>query len=118
MRARAVELILGIKRDPQFGPIVVVGTGGIFVELCRDFALRVAPISRATARRMWRSLRSAPLIKGFRGRPGGDIGALEEAIVNLSLVAHAFPAIAELDVNPFFLQPVGASAIDCRVRLT
>lgn len=115
--APLLEAIVGIKRDTQFGPLVLVGKGGIFVELYRDVTVRVAPVGRAEAREMWRELRARPLFEGFRGGPPVDDTAFEQAVVRLSQLAVAFPEIVELDVNPLFLHATGATAVDCRVQL-
>ena len=113
-----VETIVGITRDRRFGPVVLAGVGGILVEVLRDVALRVAPVTRAEARDMWQQLRARKLFEGFRGAEPADVAAFEETVARLSLAAAAFDEIAELDVNPLFVNADGVAAVDCRVRLT
>jgi acetyltransferase len=111
------EAIVGIKQDAQFGPVILAGTGGILVELFRDVALRIAPVTLSQARSMWHELRSRPLFEGFRGAKPLDSQAFEKVIVRLSLIAAEFPEIAELDLNPILLWESGLAAVDCRVRI-
>ncbi|GAB3679777.1 acetate--CoA ligase family protein [Salinarchaeum chitinilyticum] len=112
----ATETIIGANRDPQFGPLVLFGLGGIFVEVLEDTALRVGPISEPEARAMVDDIKAAPLLRGARGREPADVDAVVEALQRLSQLVWEFPAILELDVNPLVAGPDGASAID--VRLT
>ncbi len=113
------EVILGIVQDPQFGPLIMFGLGGIYVEPLADVVFRIWPITDRDAREMIRSIRSFPILKGTRGEPPVDFTTLEEALMRLSQLAGDFPEIAELDVNPFLASPVpGASkAVDARIRL-
>lgn len=103
----AVEMIVGIKRDPTFGPTVLVGSGGILVEIMGDSALRVAPFDRVQAEAMVKELAGYPLLAGARGKPPADVDALVDALVNISALAVACPEIAELDVNPLMVLPEG-----------
>jgi acetyltransferase len=112
----ATETIIGANRDPQFGPLVLFGLGGIFVEVLEDTSLRVGPISEPEARAMVDEIKAAPLLRGARGREPADVDAVVEALQRLSQLVWEFPAILELDVNPLVAGPDGASAID--VRLT
>ncbi|MEZ5650875.1 MAG: acetate--CoA ligase family protein [Burkholderiaceae bacterium] len=113
MVSGGVELIVGVSRDPLFGPMVMVGLGGIHAEIFRDTALRPAPVSHDEALAMLRSLKSFPLLDGARGRPRADIDAAARAIANLSTFAarHA-DDIAEIDINPLLVLPDGALALD------
>ncbi|MDP6352959.1 MAG: acetate--CoA ligase family protein [Alphaproteobacteria bacterium] len=104
----AVELIAGIKRDPTFGPVILLGAGGIMVEVMGDVALRVAPIDRAEARAMIGELAGLALLTGARGRPRADIDAVVEVLVSLSDLALATPSLAELDINPLMVLADGA----------
>jgi acyl-CoA synthetase (NDP forming) len=106
------ELILGTKCDPVFGPVVVVGLGGIFAEVMQDVALRPAPVDEAEAMTMLRSLKAFPVLDGARGRPRADIGAAARAIVALSrfAVQHA-DEVAEIDINPLLLRSEGEGAV-------
>jgi len=112
----ATETIIGANRDPQFGPLLLFGLGGIFVEVLEDTALRVGPISEPEARAMVDDIKAAPLLRGARGREPADVDAVVEALQRLSQLVWEFPAILELDVNPLVAGPDGATAID--VRLT
>jgi acetyltransferase len=106
-----VELLLGSVNDPIFGQVVMVGAGGIHVEVFRDVARRVAPVSEAAAREMLESLRIWPILAGTRGHAGYDIESVVNAIVSLSrLVMHYGSAISEIDLNPLIVQPRGRGA--------
>jgi acetyltransferase len=111
------ETILGVNRDPQFGPLVLFGLGGIFVEVLEDTTLRVAPVSEPDARSMLDDIDSAPLLRGARGRNPVDEDALTETIQRLSQLVTDFPAIVELDINPLVATHDGVSAIDLRLTL-
>lgn len=113
-----VEMLLGITQDPQFGPVVVCGAGGVWVELLRDVAVRLAPLTPSEAREMVQSLRSYPLLQGYRGGPVCDVAALEDALLRLGLLADALPQVAELDCNPVMVLPQGIVIVDARARVT
>jgi acetyl coenzyme A synthetase (ADP forming)-like protein len=106
------ETILGMNRDPQFGPLVLFGLGGVFVEVLEDTSVRVAPVSGREAGEMVDELDSSPLLRGARGRPAADEAAVEEAIQRLSQLVTDFDAILELDVNPLLATPEGVQALD------
>ncbi|UYM07029.1 acetate--CoA ligase family protein [Solicola gregarius] len=112
-----VELIVGSVRDPKFGPVVLVGLGGIFAEVLADTACAIAPTSPAAARRLLLSLRGAPLLLGARGRPAVDLDALAELVARVSLLASAHPEVAELELNPVLAGQSGVLALDARVVL-
>jgi acyl-CoA synthetase (NDP forming) len=117
----ALELILGAKRDPQFGAVVMVGAGGVLVELMRDIELALAPLSPETAEAMLRRLRVWPLLQGFRGQPRRDIAAVVDALVKLGGLATALEGrLLELDVNPLLVgrEGEGAVAADARAVLS
>jgi len=113
------ELILGGRQDPQFGPVVLVGLGGIFVEVFSEAVVRVAPISRREAREMVESLRGYPILKGARGHKPADVDSLIEALLRLSQLLTDFPEIKELDINPLrvFHEREGCCALDARIIL-
>jgi acetyltransferase len=100
-----VETILGMNRDPQFGPLLMFGLGGIFVEVMEDTTFRVAPVSGSEAEEMTREVKSAPLLRGARGRDPVDVDGVVESIQRLSQLVTDFPAIVELDVNPLVALP-------------
>jgi acyl-CoA synthetase (NDP forming) len=115
-----VECILGIQRDPVFGPVAMFGLGGIFVEVLRDVALHRCPFGPDVAERMIRSLRAAPVLLGARGRPPADIAALAAMLSRLSVFAHqAGPRLRSIDLNPVFAMPdgEGAYAADAVIEL-
>jgi acetyltransferase len=114
--SKGVETIVGTNRDPQFGPLVLFGLGGVFVEVLEDTTVRVAPVAEPEAREMIEGIRATPLLRGARGRDPVDEGSVVETIQRLSQLVTDFPAILELDVNPLVVTPEGATAVD--VRLT
>ena len=111
------ETILGMNRDPQFGPLILFGLGGIFVEILEDTTVRVAPISEREAKTMIGEIDSAPLLRGARGRDPVDEAALVESIQRLSQLVTDFPAILELDINPLVVSPDGVQAVDSRLTV-
>ncbi|OIB57892.1 acetate--CoA ligase family protein [Natrialba sp. SSL1] len=111
------ETIVGMNRDPQFGPLLLFGLGGIFVEILEDTSVRVAPIGESAAREMVDEIRAAPLLRGARGREPADVDAIVETIQRLSQLVTDFPAILELDVNPLVAGPDGVQAIDLRLTV-
>jgi len=117
----AVEVILGVLRDPDFGPVVVFGSGGILVELLRDSSLRLPPVSHEEALKMIHETRGERLLQGFRGRPPADIDALADALVRVSqLAVDLGDLVAALDINPLMVLPrgQGVRAVDALVELT
>jgi acyl-CoA synthetase (NDP forming) len=113
--ADGVELIVGARRDPRFGPVAVVGVGGIYTELLGDVGVALAPLDRSEAVRLLESLQGAALLQGARGRAAVDIGAAADVAVALSQLAAARPDIAEIEVNPLLVTPEGALALDARI---
>jgi acyl-CoA synthetase (NDP forming) len=113
------EVILGMSRDPQFGPLLMFGMGGIYVEVMRDVSFRVAPLSRRDAEEMVREIRSYPLLASFRGIEPADEEAVVEALLRVSRLATDFPEIQEMDINPLLVLPRGRGvrAIDCRMTI-
>ncbi len=120
MAAPGQELILGGRQDAQFGPVVVAGMGGIFVEIIGQAAVRVAPITPTEAREMLDSLPGIQMLRGARGQPPADLDAVVEALLRLSQLLVDFPEIKELDVNPLRVYPhgQGCQALDARVILS
>ncbi|WP_328806631.1 acetate--CoA ligase family protein [Streptacidiphilus fuscans] len=112
-----VELIVGVQRDPRFGPVAMVGLGGIATEVLRDTAFALAPVGRDEALELLSRLRSAALLRGVRGRPGVDLDALADAVAAITEVAAAHPEIAELEVNPLLATPKGCFGLDARIVL-
>ncbi|WP_433868735.1 acetate--CoA ligase family protein [Saccharopolyspora sp. CA-218241] len=121
MAGGGTELIAGIKRDPAFGPVVVVGLGGVLVEVLADSRAAIAPLDHAAAERLLRSLRGSRVFDGLRGEPARDLAAAADVVVRLSwLAADLADDVAELDVNPLLLgaEGAGAVAVDCLALLT
>jgi acetate---CoA ligase (ADP-forming) len=110
-----VELLVGARWDARFGPVALVGLGGVFTEVLSDVAVALAPVDEATARELLLSLRAAPLLQGARGRREVDLAAAAAAVAALSRVAAAHPEIAEIEVNPLLALPDGAVGLDARM---
>lgn len=116
MALAGTEMMVGARNDPQFGPLVTVGLGGIWVEVMRDTAFSLAPVSRLEAREMIQSLKSYKLLTGFRGTPPADIEQLVDTVCRVSeLAADLSDEIAEIDVNPVLTGPDGCIAVDALV---
>jgi acetate---CoA ligase (ADP-forming) len=117
MSQKGVEMLVGVVHDPQFGPVVACGAGGVQVELLRDVSVRLTPLSKEDASEMVRSLKTYPLLTGFRGAPVCDVAALEEGLLRVSSMVEDIPQIAELDCNPFVVHERGAVILDARIRV-
>lgn len=113
----SVELIVGAKRDPVFGTVLLVGLGGTQAELWRDTAVELPPLNERLARRMLESLKSYPLLTGFRGKPMVDMDAVIAAIIRASYLVAEHPEITELDINPLVVSPTGVVALDARLAV-
>ncbi|QDT89959.1 bifunctional acetate--CoA ligase family protein/GNAT family N-acetyltransferase [Gimesia algae] len=109
------ELILGVKRDPVFGMVLLVGAGGTSAELYQDRALELPPLNERLARHALESLRSWPLLNGYRGRPAVNLDQLIQVLIRLSYFVADLPEIVELDINPLMVTPEGAMALDARI---
>lgn len=118
MLPKGLELFIGAKREPDFGHLILCGLGGVFIEVFKDTACSLAPVSLQEAKMMIKSLKSYPLIKGIRGSKGIDESAFAEAIVRLSGLLAEAPEIDELDINPFLGYETGITAVDCRIKLS
>jgi acetyltransferase len=117
MRTGQLETIVGLSRDPAFGPLLMFGLGGVYVEVLRDVAFRLAPVSDKEAAEMIGGLRGSRLFDGFRGAPAADRVAIAGVIRRVGQLALDFPEVAELDVNPLLLTSDGVIAVDARVRI-
>ncbi len=118
MVARGLEVILGMNRDPQFGPMLMFGLGGIFVEVLKDVVFHLAPITESEALQMLKSTRSFAMLEGRRGRQGIDVNAIAIGLQRISQLTTDFPQITELDINPFIVGDVGIEPIVAGVRMT
>ena len=117
MAAPGTEMIVGVVHDPRFGPVVACGAGGTLVEVLRDVAVRLTPLTERDAREMIADLKIAPALAGVRGRPPGDVDALTDVLIRVGAVVEDFPQIAELDCNPVIVHEHGATIVDVRVRV-
>jgi acetyltransferase len=112
------EVIIGSTRDPQFGPLVMFGLGGIYVEVLKDVSFRVAPFGERHARRMIEEIRSAPLLRGARGERSSDVDAIVRCLLTVSQMVTDFPEIVEMDINPLKVREPGAGAVAVDARIT
>ena len=115
MAAPGTEVIVGMVRDPQFGPAVMVGLGGVFVELYKDVAFRLPPLSPAEARAMLAELKAAPLLTGYRGQPPRDVDALAACACAVARIAAEHPEIQEIDLNPIIAHERGCMIVDAKI---
>jgi acyl-CoA synthetase (NDP forming) len=118
MAQRGVEMLVGVVHDPQFGPVVACGAGGVQVELLKDVSVRITPLSKEDASDMIRELKTYPLLTGFRGSAPAHVAALEDGLLRVSAMVEDIPQIAELDCNPFVVQATGATILDARIRVS
>jgi len=117
MAPPGVEVIVGMSKDVQFGPVLMFGLGGILVEVLKDVSFRIVPITRRDAAEMIREIKGYPLLEGYRGQEPADISALEELIVKVSQFVEQHPEVKELDLNPIFAYRDSAVAVDARIIL-
>jgi len=117
MARPGVEVIIGMSKDPQFGPVIMFGLGGILVEILKDVSFRVVPLVKRDAQQMIREVKGYPLLEGYRGQEPADIASLEDVILKLSEFVEQNPEIKELDLNPIFANKDGAVAVDARIVL-
>lgn len=117
MAPPGVEVIVGMSKDPQFGPVLMFGLGGILVEVLKDVSFRIVPVTERDAREMIREIKGYPILQGYRGQKPANIPALEQLIVKVSDFVEKNPQIKELDLNPIFAYPDGAVAVDARIIL-
>ena len=118
MAEAGVEVIVGMTTDPQFGPVLMFGLGGVLVEVLKDVAFRIVPITARDARQMVREIKGFPVLQGYRGQEPADLEALEQLLLKLSAFIEAHPELAELDLNPVFAYAKGAVAVDARIVLS
>ena len=117
MARTGVEVIIGMSKDAQFGPVLMFGLGGILVEILKDVSFRIVPLARRDAREMIREIKGYPLLEGYRGQEAVDVDNLEELILKVSSFVEQHPEVDELDINPIFAYSDGAVAVDARVIL-
>jgi len=117
MARPGVEVIVGMSKDSQFGPVLMFGMGGILVELLKDVAFRIVPITQRDASKMIKEIKSFPLLEGYRGSEPVNIKALEDLLLKISVFVAKAPEIKELDINPVFARRYDAVAVDARIIL-
>ena len=111
------EVIVGTSKDPQFGPVIMFGLGGIFVELLKDVSFRVIPVEQRDAQEMIKEIKGYPLLQGYRGKEPANISVLVEIILKISKLIEENPQIKELELNPIFAYRNKAVAVDARIIL-
>jgi acyl-CoA synthetase (NDP forming) len=117
MARPGAEVIIGMSKDATFGPVLMFGLGGVLVELLKDVAFRVVPLSPRDAKEMIHDIKGAPMLEGYRGAPAADLEALTRILLTLSDFADHTPAIKEIDLNPVYAYDDGALAVDARIIL-
>ncbi len=117
MARPGVEVIIGMSKDAQFGPVIMFGLGGILVEILKDVSFRIVPLEKRDAREMVKEIKGYPVLEGYRGQEAVDIEYLEGLILKVSDFVEQHPEINELDLNPVFAYSDGATAVDARVIL-
>ena len=117
MAKPGLEVILGITKDPQFGPVLMFGLGGVLVEVLKDVAFRIVPLNKRDASQIVREIKGYPLLEGYRGQEPANVEKLEQEILKLSDFVDGHPEIKELDLNPVFAYKDGVTAVDARIVL-
>ena len=114
------EMIIGMSRDPQFGPMVMFGLGGIYVNFLKDVAFRIAPLTPSDAEGIVKETKCYTLLKGIRGEPPSDVDALQETIQRVSQLVWDYPEITEMDINPILVYEMGkgCQALDVKISLS
>jgi acyl-CoA synthetase (NDP forming) len=115
MAQPGVEVIMGVSIDPQFGPVLMFGLGGILVEVLKDVAFRIAPLTQRDAAQMIREIKGYPILEGHRGQKPVDVSALENSLLKLSRFVEERPMIRELDLNPVIAYSDGLTVVDARI---
>ena len=118
MIAGGTQLIVGVSDDHMFGPLVVFGRGGVTTEVLAEHAARLTPLTDTDAYQLIGSVRSAPLLRGYRGQPAADLGALRDLLLRVSRLADELPEVTELDLNPVIARPDGVFVVDARIKVT
>jgi len=117
MSAPGLELVIGMTKDPQFGPMLMFGLGGTMIEVLKDVAFRIVPLTTMDAKEIIRQVKAYPLLKGYRSRPQVDIEYLEDLLLKVSKMIEENPEIKEMDINPIIAYEKGAVAVDARIIL-
>jgi len=117
MAKQGIEVIIGMTKDAQFGPVIMFGLGGILVEVLKDVSFRIVPMTKRDASEMITEIKGFPILKGYRGHDPADVPFLEDLIIKVSEFVDKNPEIKELDLNPVFAYKDGAIAVDARIIL-
>ncbi len=117
MARAGTEVIVGVSKDAKFGPVLMFGLGGIFVEIMKDVSFRLVPITRRDVKQMVREIKGYPLLEGYRGQEPANVEALEDILMKVSDLAEQHQAIKEMDLNPIFAYRDGAVVVDARIIL-
>jgi len=117
MAKPGTEVIVGMSKDPQFGPVLMFGLGGILVEILKDVSFRIVPLTRRDAREMIKELKGYPILEGYRGQEPANVEVLEDILLKVSDFIEGRPEIREMDINPIFAYSDGAASVDPRVIL-
>ncbi|MBU2511529.1 acetate--CoA ligase family protein [bacterium] len=117
MAKPGIEVIIGMTKDPSFGPVLMFGLGGVFVEVLKDVAFRIVPLEKVDASEMIEEIKGKKLLEGYRGQDPADIPCLEEMLLKLSAFIDGTPGIQEIDMNPVFAYKEGAVVVDARIIL-
>ncbi len=117
MAPKSTEVIIGATKDPQFGPALMFGLGGVFVEILEDVTFRIAPITEQDAREMITEVKAYPLLKGYRGQPPADVDTIVSILLKTSKLVTDHQEIKELDLNPIMVYEKGAKTVDARIIL-
>lgn len=117
MARPGTEVIIGMSKDPQFGPVLMFGLGGIFVEIMKDVSFRIVPLTKRDAQEMIHDIKGFPVLQGYRGQEPASLAHLEDMLLKISEFAEKNPEVKELDLNPILAYKDGAVAVDARVIL-
>ncbi len=115
MAPPGLEVIVGMNRDPQFGPIILFGLGGIMVEIFQDVSIRLLPLTQDEALSMIREIKGYGLLTGYRGRPAVDEQAMADCLMAVARISESYPELVEIDLNPVFAYPNGVQVADVRI---
>ena len=118
MARPGIEVIMGMIKDPSFGPVIMFGLGGVFVEVLKDVAFRIVPIEKSDAEDMINEIKGKKLLEGYRGQEPADVARLQQMLLQLSDFVNATPEIEEIDMNPVFAYRDGAVVVDARIILS
>jgi acyl-CoA synthetase (NDP forming) len=118
MAKPGIEVIMGMIKDPSFGPVIMFGLGGVFVEVLQDVAFRIVPIEKSDAEEMINEIKGRKLLEGYRGQEPADVACLQQILLKLSDFVNTTPEIEEIDMNPVFAYKDGAVVVDARIILS